>query len=313
VQEALELPTVKFLPKGTAGVDHYKGSRIASLLTTRHVFVGQEFSSEVSTYTTVLVSPEGKTDILGKKRRVELYPPDSATPATAHNQVLWTIGRGFSRYIDRITSVTSQPDGLIRITAIGSMSPVNPGKWELAIKPDAAYLVSEASFMPQGRTTPAVKLVNSGLKWVDSACFPDSGTYTFFGLNQALSCDSVKLEANEKLLSTAEQLVRGPHPPNTDIVDNRTSPPLTHHVREGHSVLPPEFIQGLTTTRAAKPVSQPEEKHPATHAKALTPKAASGSPSRLLLPKRYAIALLVLLALAGLILAYWTKRKKAEH
>jgi hypothetical protein len=57
-------------------------------------------------------------------------------------RVLWPLGRGFSRCIDRITNVTQDSSGLLKVTAEnddGLMS-----RWELMIDPIAGYLVRQA-------------------------------------------------------------------------------------------------------------------------------------------------------------------------
>jgi len=262
VQEAVELPKVKFLPEtprqrrrslSTNVVVHHKGKRLVHLMTKRTVFLGPVFCSSVRTSTVLLVDRDGKVEVLGENRIIDLYRPDSLDLVGSRDYRLWGIGRGFSRYIDEITRVEKRPDGLLAASAVGSFA--QPGTWALTVNPDEAYLVHDAKFTPRGLSRPAVTIANKGLRRIGTACFPEEGAWVFpIALTQGEQAKpkSIRFEADSKLLAVAEKLVRGPHPPKTWVSDERVHPPLYHEVKPGQRNMPPEFLRSLTTTRPVK-------------------------------------------------------------
>jgi hypothetical protein len=68
---------------------------------------------------------------------------------------LLPLGRGFSDLLEKITSSTPLEDGLLRITATGSLFSPNMGEWEIVLDPQSDYLIQSATFTREGSDTKA--------------------------------------------------------------------------------------------------------------------------------------------------------------
>jgi hypothetical protein len=174
------------------------------------------------------------------------WPPDSAGPATAGcldivkpeaptlkfpiKKVLWSIGRGYAEHLAQITRVAPLDNGLLSVTAEGTDVSYRPGaRWELAVDPDAAYMVRDAKLYRAGENQPFLTVHNSGTKWQGSRCVPEqTRLYAPFSGNRTTNHSSETLSdhADEAFLDHAARIMQSPYPVHTDVHDRRMAPML---------------------------------------------------------------------------------------
>src|SRR5262249_16276127 len=100
-----------------------------------HLFETQK-SARMNTHIEYDINPEGK--VVKQKdiyNRVVQYPPDSMTLILPKLRTMWTLGRGFSGYLKKVTEVTPVEGGLLRVKAEGVSMVQGKGKWTLTVDP----------------------------------------------------------------------------------------------------------------------------------------------------------------------------------
>lgn len=111
---------------------------------------------------TVFVSPDDMVHIqrsqywvdgkLTKSKPFRSVEPVGNTYDIFIGRLLWPLGRGFTRRIDRVESVHEQQNGSWLVTAFGEN---NLGiRWELEVDPSSEYLVRQAKGFRTGRKEP---------------------------------------------------------------------------------------------------------------------------------------------------------------
>jgi hypothetical protein len=142
---------------------------------------------------------------LSEARPHATFEPVGSTYDLLVGRLLWPLGRGFSRRIDRVTSVTPDSDGLLRVKAeCGDGILVN--RWELRIDSRADFLVCQAKGFSRDEKTPAYTVETAGVltgggrsvahtaRWIEGASAPAS-----------ISVTSVSGEADEELIRQTEK------------------------------------------------------------------------------------------------------------
>jgi len=77
-------------------------------------------------------------------------------------RLLWPLGRGFSRRIDRITSISTGADGLLSVAAESDDGSLKR-RWELLIDPGADYLVRAAKEFHRDDAEPSYVVETAGI------------------------------------------------------------------------------------------------------------------------------------------------------
>ncbi|UCG49518.1 MAG: hypothetical protein JSU94_06990 [Phycisphaerales bacterium] len=121
---------------------------VPGVLTRRTIFSGPQLCSSVGFDLTFRPDSEGRiTPSGGEKRHVQLYPPDSDALGLFKMRIMFSLGRGYCRYINELESVSQLEDGAIKCTGTGKW--IWDGRWELVVDPAAAYMVRSAKFLPE--------------------------------------------------------------------------------------------------------------------------------------------------------------------
>lgn len=187
----------------------------------------------------IRVTPQG--DLIEQEGApvVEFYEPaDSSWMFLDFMLPIWATGRGFAEHLSRITEVDQdQQSGLINFRASGSFSPKIEGTWEMSVDPKAAYLVRSASFTPNRGVSPSFICTTTGTKWFDTCCLAKKATIKMDAdippLNDNVitaASKEFKPQADMALFSKARNLLRGPLPKDTDVIDFRVTPTLKYRV-----------------------------------------------------------------------------------
>ena len=146
---------------------------------------------------------------------------------------LWSIGRYYSKYIDKIVEVSTDNNGILIVTAVGQGTSKIQGRWELQINSAAMYMVQEAKFTrfdSEGELsgTPEIIISNSGLKWSDGLCIPQEIYLTGLGQTEKvpISCKSISQKADVEFIKQANEYLDPPYKVQT-----------SYSIRSGSSII----------------------------------------------------------------------------
>ncbi len=135
------------------------------------------------------------------------------------------LGRGYSRHITEVKSVSKAESGLWKVTAEGLDIASRPGaKWELLIDPDAGYMVRSARVLDARKQTTSI--ANSGLRRYGDRWVPEKALCKGAFADASFQIESASPEADVALLNRFKAAVRPPYPIGTVIHDRRVTPPL---------------------------------------------------------------------------------------
>lgn len=211
---------VFFVEPGSSPYADYDGSGncFVGVRTIRKVYCD---SSRTAMYTEELVhiiSPENVVLKTGVNPRARLSDPGLTGAGRYIKEILWSVGRGFSQFIDEVITVEEQENGKLLVVAKGKQSDVYFGNWHLVIEPEAAWMVRHATFYHED--SPKVvdlEIVNTGLTWDGPLAMPDQTAVNYGG----------PITNNEKTLAVVfAEISTGLDESFLNQVDTETQPPF---------------------------------------------------------------------------------------
>lgn len=137
-------------------------------------------------------------------------------------------GRGFSKYLETVTSVKTLSSGLMKVASQGSYGPGLQGTWELTLYPKSDYLVGEAIFTMDGKDEPSLVTTSGGVMVKDELKLAKYGTYRYSNLLE-LSVEVTnisKVVGPNKLYDEVLSHLNTPLPPGSQIMDRRGKKPV---------------------------------------------------------------------------------------
>lgn len=144
-------------------------------------------------------------------------------------RMMWSIGRGYSEHINKVTKVKERPDGLQEITADGTdITKLNSATWELVVDPRADYLVRSASLYDGRFRRSIITISNSGIAWYGPLCLPVHSDWKDNRLTREyrIEISSASTEPDMDLIRHAKDLLQPPYYLPTDVIDLRVHPAL---------------------------------------------------------------------------------------
>jgi hypothetical protein len=203
---------------------HYS---VPGILSQQITFFGPEFSSQICAHLTF--RPDSKGEIVPSSEEkwiVKIYPSDSTALTFYRMKIMFILGRGYSKYIDGLTSVTDLADGTIKCSGVGTCIG-EPGRWELVIDPSAAYMVRSATFQSEYADIPLIEITTSEVKWFGERCVPKSSIWADRVLSNtkeeiSTTCQFATYQPDIELLRKAEEEVFGPYRGRTLVIDRRS-------------------------------------------------------------------------------------------
>ena len=197
---------------------------------------GDDISGHQLIDTMRTISPENEMAVIGTMYNSSLWSPRSIDYNMPKHTVLWSLGRFYSTLIHEISSVEKLPDGRLLVSATGVKYGTEPGRWDLVIEPDAAWIVREARFYRDVKPDKIrFEMVNSGTTWSGAYCIPEEAVCNYSGPIEGgtfpaveLTFDPVVVEFDEELFAAANHAITTDRPPNLTISDNRVSPGLLY-------------------------------------------------------------------------------------
>ena len=199
---------------------------VPGILTRRTIFSGPQLCSSVGFDLTFRPDSEGRIKASARENRhVQLYPPDSDALGLFKMRIMFSLGRGYSRYINELESVSLLEDGAIKCTGTGKW--IWNGRWELVVDPAAAYMVRSAKFLPEFPDAPPLDVTTSGVKWFGDRCVPEKSVWVDALSSETkrhinIVCRSARSQADLELISEAEQEASGAYEGRTSVIDRRS-------------------------------------------------------------------------------------------
>jgi hypothetical protein len=232
-------PRLEFVPRGQSSFADYddQGSLLIAFPEEQLYYFSEAQRVHRSRLRFYRVTPTNEVSERGTSELVDVFLPDDPGPTLAMKKALWASGRGFSPFLESITSVRPEKE-LILASATGSDGPNSHGIWNLIIDRSAAYLVVEATYTRDGRTSPTLALKNSGRR-SKADCLVSASTAwtTFVGVKSSAAVErtTAALEVDQEFLAAARSVALGPYSKTAQVVDRRlinrkesaTEPPLT--------------------------------------------------------------------------------------
>jgi len=191
----------------------------------RYSYYGPDLSAIYDGNTVSTVGPAGNIVREDTCDLALFFDPGSDVPTFARDYGLRSMGRGFSRFIERVTDVKELAGGKFDLCAEGRLNDSYPGRWELVIEPEAGWMVREARFLNRhGRFVK--EMTNEGLIRAGPLAIPKTSEMdwpTTISLDSKIGVnfETVRAGFDEELFQRAREAVVGPHPPGTMISDRR--------------------------------------------------------------------------------------------
>ena len=213
------------------------GAMILSIRTRQWGYWGADASGEYYEDTKIRVTPENEINEHGKMHNASLFGPRDVGPNIPKRTILWSLGRGYSKVINRITSVKELADGRVMVAGAGMQGADRPGRWELEVDPAAAWMVRHARFYSNAAPeTIRCEMKNEGTMWSTSYCIPETAMFNYLGSIEggdkpnpfdrpSLLTFAPHIEKfDDKLYDDAQQAVTKNRPPKLTIHDYRVTP-----------------------------------------------------------------------------------------
>ena len=153
------------------------------------------------------------------------HSPKRANAYGFKNDPLWAMGRGYSAFINRISSIKRLDDGRLAVKAEGKNE--FPHRWALVIDPQAGYLVRNSKFLGSDGDAPHFEIRTFGTKWIGSVSIPErykllQDTGHGEAANEKLGGAFTKAAASADVdfLKEMKLILTSPHPVPTVVVND---------------------------------------------------------------------------------------------
>ncbi len=220
-----------------------KLGQYTGVVKTRITYFGSEYSSRTSSIELYGLGPDGQPQKMDMEnpQKIVLYHPDDSALTLPYKQILWTLGRGYTKFINEVTELAMQEDGTIHFKANGTgLGASINGRWEITVDPSAAYMVRSAKFFRRpDKPEPMAVITTSGTKWENGRCIPETASWEdnygpgFSKRSVAYTCEMIRSEPDYDLLEMAQKKLYGPYERYTDVIDRRMTPSSIQRYKAG--------------------------------------------------------------------------------
>ncbi|MBN1851451.1 MAG: HEAT repeat domain-containing protein, partial [Pirellulales bacterium] len=135
--------------------------------------------------------------------------PVGSTYDLLMGRIVWPIGRCFSRRIDRITQVTADAGGMLKVTAESDEGNLKM-RWEMRIDPSADCLVRSAKAFCHGQSDPSYIVDNAGLFGSANRCIAHTARWAegVYARPISISVTSVSDKRDDALIQRTEDWLK---------------------------------------------------------------------------------------------------------
>jgi hypothetical protein len=212
--------------------DPLQKKRFVGIRTRQWGYWGKDLSGNHYEDTVIAVAPTGEVTEKGKAYGSSVFGPNDVGPNAPKNIFLWSLGRFFSKHLNKVTQVKKSSDGRLSVSALGAQSEGYNGRWELEIEPDAAWMVRRARFYWDRKPeTIHTEMNNTGIIWSGPCCIPKNAECNYWGPLDGADAVQITFEPtvekfDEKLYSEAHEAVANNKRPTLKVHDFRVDPPV---------------------------------------------------------------------------------------
>lgn len=232
--EMIDYPKPKYEELSIATEVDKKKTKSVAIRTKQWGYWGTDVSGTNYESTVLTLVPTGEVAENGKFSDSLLFGPTAAGPNAPKRYLLWSLGRFFSKHLDKVTRVEKAPYGCLFVTALGEQSQGYKGRWELEIDPGAAWMVRKARFyLDREPNRIYTEMKNEGTVWSGPYCIPRRASCNYWGpldgtaegVVQSTFEPVVEPLFDEKLYAEAREFVVDNKTTALTVMDHRVSPP----------------------------------------------------------------------------------------
>jgi hypothetical protein len=224
---------------------------------------GDDLSGEHNEDMRIDVSPDGTlTEGRRKMHNSMVFGPKSLGPIAPKQFILWSLGRFFSKHLDKVDKIENSTSGHLLVSASGRLRDGKLGRWELEIEPAAAWMVRKARFY-EDRTPNRIgaEMKNEGTVWSGLHCIPKKAATNYWGSVEGVDTERITFEPvvetfDEALYAETQQAVAYNQNPALTIFDHRATPPVVTEPNRPKHIRP----------ESPREIAEPSEPKPATPA-----------------------------------------------
>ncbi len=225
IVKSAEVPISTFRPVALTVPEAKAGRGFPGVEVADRTFWGQDYVGKVSVYRTY--TREGRQiKVLAENTSVYFCLPDDRSWDRPLMQLMWSMGRGYSKYIHELDSAVRLPNGSVKCSGPGTDNPsdTDPARWELIVDPAADYMVRSAKFAEEGDPSAFYEVTTSGTKIMDKRIVPKTAVWRSGDTRLMFSFRDVGQEPDSALLKTTEQAMLGPYTGSARVYDWRMKP-----------------------------------------------------------------------------------------
>ncbi len=168
------------------------------------------------------LTSEEKVERLGKHASIDFVKPDAPTYSFPYRKIVWSLGRGFFKYIEDITSVTRLPNGNLQCEATVHDYDSKSKRWELVIDPRQDFLVMSATYFRNSKPYYQVDVKETS-QLGDMFLSKKTNWRGPLGAKAQWACESVELQSDPELMETVRRELFGPYSTSADVHDETGS------------------------------------------------------------------------------------------
>lgn len=192
-----------------------------------HLSTAERF--RCSRYNRLTCTPDGRTIADEPLEEVDFFPSDDARPMLPVNQVIWSSGRGFSKFLRECRDAKRDQAGMVEMVCNGFDSPGRVGTWKLVVDPRQSFVVLEASYTPDFKDVPSIVIKNTSIFTEGALVVAGSTAWkTQVGMpvETASQCEQASFSVDQELLEFGRRCKQDPGAKHTIARDHRTGKQL---------------------------------------------------------------------------------------
>ena len=184
------------------------------------------FDPNCSAYQDKIISyrlnSDGQVERLGEHSSIDFEKPDALTYSMPYRMFVWSLGRGFSRNIENITSVNLLPNGNFKCEATVRDYESKSKRWEFVVDPKKNFLVMSAMYFRDSELYYKID-VNDTSQVGEIFLARKTNWQGPLGAKAQITCDSVELKNDMELKKSVEKELFGPYITSADVRDDTGS------------------------------------------------------------------------------------------
>jgi|GEM_PF-7003059 len=194
----------------------------AFIVEDRISYFGPHCSARKDLVLSYKLTSEEKVEKSGEHASIHFEKPGAPTYSLPYRKIVWSLGRGFSKYIEDITSVTELPNGNYHCKATARDYDSESRRWELEIDPRQNFLAISATYFRHSKPYYQVDVKETAQ--VGDMFFAKKTHWRGPLRAQAQwECESVHFQTDPELRKTVHRELFGPYSTSADVHDETGS------------------------------------------------------------------------------------------